>query len=282
MSFLKTIKSSIYDPSFYSEVVKGNENKPFRYYFKLSALLALMFAVVLSVKLVPDLKTFLRDSKVSIEQNYPKDLEVKIEKGIATTNAIEPYIVKFPKNTLQVNKELQNIENLIVIDTKTPFSLEQFENYKTILLLTKDSMVSTEEGNKVTITSLKDFPNITVNYANITKWLEKTTPITKALSFSVPFLIFFSVFIAYVFKLLYLFWGALLVFIVGKIKKINLSYKKSYHIALYAVTLPTILSGIAFFTGLKMFTFLPSILLVIAVWVNLKNEEAVSIVPGVQ
>ncbi len=278
MNFLQTIKSSIYNPSFYSDVISGVEHKPFRYYFKLSLLLAVVFAVVLPFKAVPEIKKFIDESKVSIEQGYPKDLEVKIEKGVATTNAVEPYFVKFPETTAQVKTEMPDVENILVIDTKNPFSLEKFQSYKTVALLTADSVVSIEKDGKVTMTPLKTLPNFTVNHENIVKWLEKTDQVKKALNFVVPFMVFLGLFIAYVFKLIYLFWGALLVYLVAKIKKINLSYRKSYHVALYAVTLPTLLSVLSFFTGLKMFTFLPSIILVIAVWVNLKEEKVPTVI----
>ncbi len=270
MNFFETIKSSIYSPSFYRSVADGSEVRPFRYYFKLSLLLAVVFSVILSFKAVPEIKKFLDETRASIEQNYPKDLEVKIEKGIATTNAKEPFFVKFPETTVKVNTDMPDVENILVIDTKNSFSLEQFQNYKTVALLTKDSVVSIDRNDKVTITLLKSIPDFTLNYENLTKWLMKTDQVKKIATYSLPVLIFLGVFLAYVFKLVYLFFGALLVYVVAKIKNINLSYKKSYHIALYAVTLPTLLSVLAFFTGLKMFTFLPSIILVIAVWVNLK------------
>ncbi len=278
MSFLQNIKSSIYNPSFYREIAMGNEHKPFRYFFKLSFLLALIFAVVVSFQVIPEIKKFINESKQKIEENYPKDLEVKIEKGVATTNAVEPYFVKFPETPVDINTEMPDVENILVIDTKTPFSLEKFKEHKTISLLTKDSIVSIDGDEKVTVTPLKTIPDFTVNYANITKWLSDTDKLNKIIAFAFPILILLGVFIAYVFKLIYLFFGALLVYIVAKIKKINLSYRKSYHVALYAVTLPTLLSAVAFFTGLKMFTFLPSILLIIAVWFNLKQETTPTVV----
>lgn len=279
MNFFETIKASIYNPSFYNDVVKGEGHKPFRYYFKLSLLLALIFSVLLSIKAVPELKKFLDETKVSVEQGYPKDLEIKIEKGLATTNAQEPYFVKFPETSAKIDAGMPDVENLLVIDTKSDFSLEKFQSYKTVVLLTKDSVVSVDSSSeKVTMTLLKSVPDFTVNYENLTKWLEKTDQVKKIATFSLPVLIFLGVFMGYVLKLVYLFFGALLVYFVAKYKKINLTYKKSYHVALYAVTLPTLLGVLAFFTGLKMFSLLPSIILVIAVWVNLKPETVSSVV----
>ncbi len=271
MSFLNKIKSSVYNPAFYSDVVEGREKGPFKYFFKLSLVLALVFSLTSSFMVVPNIKEFLVDAKNKIEQNYPKDLEVKIQGGIASTNATEPYFVPAPANLKAMDKEVEDFDNVLVIDTKNDFNLEKFRSYKTIVLLTKDSFVVEGSDGRVNTTPLKDIPDFTVNYENLTRWFLKTDSISRVLSGAVPLLILVGVFIAYMFKLVYLLVAALLVMLLSKLKKVNLSYKKSYSVSMYAVTLPTLLSVLFFFLGMPMPMLVPTLILLVVVWVNLKS-----------
>jgi len=273
MSFLNKIKSSVYDPAFYLDVVEDREKGPFKYFLKLSIVLALVFSLTSSFMVVPNIKEFLVDAKNKVEQNYPKDLEVKIQGGIASTNAVEPYFVPAPAELKAMDNEVEDFDNLLVIDTKNDFNLEKFRSYKTIVLLTKDSFVVEGNDGRVNITPLKDIPNFTVNYENLTRWFSKTDSISRVLSGMVPLLILVGVFIAYMFKLVYLLVAALLVMLIAKLKKVNLSYKKSYSVSMYAVTLPTLLSVLFFFLGMPMPMLVPTLVLLVVVLVNLKSPS---------
>lgn len=271
MKFLNTIKSSVYDPEFYSKVVRGEDGGPFRYFFKLILSISLIFTLVASFTVVPHIKEFFEMAESNIVEHYPKELEVRIQKGLVSTNVEEPYFIPIPENVRGKEVNERGLLNLVVIDTKNQFSLEQFDSYNTFALLIKDGLVTKDQRGKVTIMPLKDVPDYTLNYSEVTKWLTKAEPFLRVFSIGVPILIFIAVFIAYSMTLVYLVFAAVLVYIVGKIKKLNLSYRKSYHISLYAVTLPILLGILSFLVGLQSFAFLPTIILVIAVWVNLKE-----------
>jgi hypothetical protein len=280
MSFLNKIKSSVHDPVFYTDVVEGRETGPFKYYLKLSLVLALVFSVTSSFMVVPRMKEFLVSAKSKIELNYPKELEVKIQGGVASTNAVEPYLVPVPLDLKVMDEDVKDFDNILVIDTKNDFTLERFNSYNTVILLTKDSFVVEGDNGRVNITPLKDIPNFTVNYENVTKVLARSESISRVLSGALPLLILVGVFIAYMFKLVYLLFVALLVMVIGKIKKLNLNFKKSYAVSMYAVTLPTLLSALFFFFGMPMPMLVPTVILLVVVWVNLKSSPVVVDTPA--
>lgn len=280
MSFLNKIKSSVHDPVFYADVVEGRETGPFKYYLKLSLVLALVFSVTSSFMVVPRMKEFLVSAKSKIELNYPKELEVKIQGGVASTNAVEPYLVPVPLDLKVMDEDVKDFDNILVIDTKNDFTLERFNSYNTVILLTKDSFVVEGDNGRVNITPLKDIPNFTVNYENVTKVLARSESISRVLSGALPLLILVGVFIAYMFKLVYLLFVALLVMVIGKIKKLNLNFKKSYAVSMYAVTLPTLLSALFFFFGMPMPMLVPTVILLVVVWVNLKSSPVVVDTPA--
>ena len=275
MSFLNKIKSSVYDPVFYADVVEGRENGPFKYYLKLSLSLALVFSVASLFMVVPRMKEFLVSAKSKIELSYPKELEVKIKGGVASTNAIEPFVVAIPADIKVVGEEVRRFDNILVIDTKNDFNLERFNSYNTVVLLTKDSFIVEGDNDKLSITPLKSVPDFTVNNENVTKVLGRTDSISKGLSVAVPVLSFVGVFLAYMFKLVYLLLPALLVLILLRIKKLNLNFKKAYSVSMYAVTLPTLLGALFFLFGIQMPFLIPTLMLLIVVWVNLKSSTAV-------
>lgn len=270
MNFLNKIKSSIYDKDFYQKAVAGENTHPFKYFFKLILGLAFVFAVAVAFSGARNIQSFLEKGRVGILENYPKDLEVKIEKGIATTNAIEPYFIKIPEGTKGQGDE--NLENILVIDTKYEFDLETYEGYKTLGLLTRNALIAKDNNGKISVIPLRDVPDYTLNYDAVNMWLTKIEPFINSLPYLVPILAFVGVFIAKMFLLVYMFFAAFLVWIIGKIKKLDISYKTSYHLALHLVTTQLILGALAFVFKLPMPGFVPTLIFVLVAWVNLNKK----------
>lgn len=269
MSFFKTIKSSVYDPEFYSRIVSGENTHPFKYFFKLCLTISIIYTIIFSVFAVSGISTFLKEAGESILANYPKELEIKIENGVASTNVDEPYIIKIPEGVEE--KDKVGFENILVIDTKSEFNLETFEGYKTLGLLTKDSLVTKDGRNQIKISPLREVPDYTINYASVERWLGKAKPFMKALPFIVPFMVFLGIFIAKSFLLVYLLLAALIVYVIGRVKKLDLSYKKSYHLSLHLVTLQVIFGGGLFLLGVTGVDFLPTLIFTLMAWFNLKK-----------
>ncbi len=274
MSFLKKVKSSVYDPLYYSEILNMNFGGSLKYFFKLSLLLALVGAVYLSFVSIPKVNSFISTFGDRVVDAYPAELEVRLKNGLVSTNVVEPYIIPLPKDDFNSEYSKSNYENLIVIDTKSDLSLDKFNAYNTVVLLTKNAVLTRDKG-KITITELKGTSDLTINRDKLVYWVGKVTPFVKKLPYIIPVIVFTGLFLYFAFSLFYLLFVALLVFIIGKIRKLGLSYKKSYQISLHAITLPLILSMVSWFVNIKMFFLLPTIILLVVVWANLKAKDPV-------
>lgn len=274
MNFLKKVKSSVYDPIYYSEILNMNFGGSLKYFFKLSLLLALVGAIYLSFVSIPKVNSFISTFGDRVVDAYPAELEVRLKNGLVSTNVVEPYIIPLPKDDFNSEYSKSNYENLIVIDTKSDLSLDKFNAYNTVVLLTKNAVLTRDKG-KITITELKGTSDLTINRDKLVYWVGKVTPFVKKLPYIIPVIVFTGLFLYFAFSLFYLLFVALLVFIIGKIRKLGLSYKKSYQISLHAITLPLILSMVSWFVNIKMFFLLPTIILLVVVWANLKAKDPV-------
>lgn len=281
MNFIKKVKSSVYDPEFYKEI----KNKSFGFVWGYFTLLVLVLSVVLSlvysVQILPTFNNVGEKIRSNILSKYPAELEVKFKNGEVSTNVSEPYFVKLSENDfieLKNKPEYAGIENALVIDTKKSVGLSDFEKYKTLVWLAKDSIVIKQDG-KVTIQDLgKNSPfELTISKANLETWLEKFSPIIKVAKFVLPVAIFIGYFIAYHFLLLYFLLVAFLVFILGKIMKLGLGYKDAYKVTVFASTLSILLKAILW--GVLRYSHLPfvfTLITLVIVYVNFKNYNTAS------
>jgi len=270
MEFLKNIKNSIYNPEYYGNVL----NKPFSYslkYFLLfSFIIALLLTVHSSFSALPKIKSFLDIAGKKAVQYYPDELQITIKDGKASTNVNEPYFIKTPEDI-----KINNIENLVVIDTKNVFSVAEFENYKTLLLLTNDSLIYREQNNnKMTIQSLSQIPNYTLNKQVLLSLFNKISPYLKSAYplFIIAMLLFF--FSVLTFRLLYLLFAALLIWIIAKIKKIDIGYSKSYQLGLHLMTLAIIITQLMFLILPRV--HIPFLFTIITLLMAIINLKAVS------
>ena len=275
MKLLNTIKSSIYDRAFY----RGLLQKPFKsslgYFFSLVVLLSLISSVVFSFSAVPAAHSFLNSLGGKILDYYPDGLEVTIKDGHASTNVEEPYRLPIPdemKHAGNFTEENTGAENLLVIDTKAEFTVAQFESQKTLALLTRNEFIY-KDKSQIRIQSLDRVPNTTITKELISQFVGKAQPVLNFIVFFLPVLIFLGLGLLYSGLLTYLLFGALLVWLVAKIKKIKISYGKAYQIALHAATAGILVDWL-------IFTFVPgahiplvfTVLLVLVAWCNLGKE----------
>ncbi len=271
MEFFKNIKNSIYGPNFYSEAI----SKPFSFslkYYLLFALISAIFAtIVLSFSVLPEMKSTLGELSTKVLQNYPTDLVVKIQNGKASTNAKEPFFVKIPGGAEA------GVENLLAIDTKTPFDLNKFQDYKSQCLLTENSLICYDKNKgEIKIQSLEKFHNITINKALVSSWVKKASVFLNLLYpfFFIGGIIIF--FMAITARLFYLLFFALLVWLVARLKKISIGYKKSYQLGMHLMTPAFIVTYFTFlfFPHLHVPYYFTAIAFITAI-VNLQNAVSV-------
>jgi len=272
MNIFKAIGKNIYNPIHFRVVRSETNGAAIKYYYKLITVLALILTIIFSVIFVPVLLAFTKLIKDEGATWYPADLILTIKNGQVSTNIPEPSKFPLPPSWQEEVKE-KKLESLLVIDTKNNFTLDQFEDYQTPIWLTANSLVY-QENNGIVIKPIPKEFSLVVDRAKIGSWISKFSPALTALA---PLLIvglFLMIIIASSFYLLALLLIALFVMLIGRLKQIKLSYGEAYRVAIHAATLPLIISTLSWllvpFANLH---FLPTIILLFIVTINLKTEE---------
>lgn len=275
MGFLKTLRSSIYNPEFYSGLKNQSFASSLKYFFTLILVLAALNTLILSyelaVKVPGEVKNFVSQSVNS----FPADLKVDIDEGQVTTNVTEPFFIPFPQFKEDVNRE--NLNNILVIDTKTAFSASQFNQYKTLFWLTRDSLFYQNREFDQRSIDLSKVENFKINRAFVLDLVGKINP---WLNWIGPFLIlavFIGLFLGLSFKLVYFLFLAVLIYFLSSIFKWGLNYSASYKSAIYASTLSLFVDLILFntgiYTGFYGFPFLFTLTSLCIATINLQNSD---------
>lgn len=277
MQFLDNIKSSIYNPSYYKEIL----NKPFsyslRYFLSLAVLIAVVSTLVFSFSVLPKFNKIVNEIIPKALNYYPDNLEVTVKNGKVSTNVTEPYFIKLPadlKNSDQgagIEPPIEKMDNFLVIDTASPVTLDLFKSYKTFVLLSRDSIAYDDSG-AMKIQPLDQSINGVVTKAKFTEILNQYMPYLKISSFILAPIMFIFLFFGFIVgNLIYLIFGAFVIWIAAKLMKQNLEYGKSYQFGLHAITLGVILEATVFWFYPDLeFPFFFTILMIMIVWINLK------------
>lgn len=275
MRFFDTLRSAIYNPDFYSKIKKTGLGQTLGYFFLLALTLTLINSLVLSyelgIKVPEEIKKFISQTVNS----YPQDLQISISSGQVATNAEEPVFIPFPQ--LGTEQKIDSLNNLLVIDTKTPYSATQFDQYKTLFWLTKDSLFyqSREyDQRSVNLTDVKDFK---IDRSFIENIVEKINPWLKLIGPILIVAVFIGLFIGFSFNLVYFLVLAVLIFFLGSIFKWGLNYSASYKIAVFSSTLSFLVDLVLFntgiYTGFYGFPFLFTLISLCIATINLQNFD---------
>lgn len=236
--FIQTLQNSIYSKEFYRNLPNQKVSSSVSYYFVLILFAAVIFTAFMGVKLLPTVNSFVRTVGPTIIKTYPEDLVVEIKNGRATHNKEEPVMIPFPED-MDVP-----FRYAVVVDTKSPFSLDKLREYNAPFILTGDSLVSYENKGQVKITSIKDVPNVTIDRRQIVSWINTVQPF---LGWLIP-VMFLGFFIAglviYTSFFVRIILASLLVWLFYRFKKNNLPFKRAYQVAIHASTAAFVLIGI--------------------------------------
>lgn len=286
--FFKSIPSSVYSPSFYAGIAGRSFWKGFWYLAGVTTLLMIIWSIF--VVLLPYLanKDKIETTMKEFLNFYPEELVITIQDGKASTNVEEPYFVPM-SDVIPSDQWLEEMSeeeiafedmNLAVIDTKTPFSTEQFLEYKTIIWLTEDTVYvpGDREG------SFESFPlsaleqDIVVDKAladqGLQILLDKVMQIVPLLI--VPMFIF--VFIGLmIYRMTYLLIYALAQLIIFSIMKLPYDYAAAYKMGFYSITLSSVVTLLLaiqpWFPHLNGFFLMPTILSLLVATINLDRAK---------
>jgi len=261
-TFFYSLKKSLFEPKYYKDITKTNFWFSFKYLWFLVFILTFIKSLTFTgsylknrPQIQPGINRFMNDAQTF----YPRNLEIKIRNGQLSTNVKEPYIFDVEKNEWK-----KNDRHLLIIDTKG--SIENYPNYNTYILATKNAVVypSKSRNDQIEQTSVFYFRDLkhdfTLNKNVYDNLLNIVRPYTLralffvdsiGLSFLFLFLIFGSLFWTggITFGLLFL---TFFVWIVNLIFKKQYVYCSLYKMGMHAATWPILISEVVRYTKLPL------------------------------
>jgi hypothetical protein len=271
MNFLNKIQSSIYSPEFYSKIAKQSFGSAISYYLILSLLLTVITAAFPIYSFLTGGRNEIQTFADQIKDIYPSELEVEVKNGAVTTNVEEPYFIPVPTEDKNASAE----GNLVVIDTKTPFSAKQFNEYRTFVWVTKDTLVMKSDDDSAQLRSfdLSEVSDVTLNKNSVNSFIAKFTPWLNLVYPVVVILIVFGVFMLYTSRLVYLLLLSAVIMLLLKLIKKPLKYADAYKTGLYAVTLGLLIETAVNLLRLQSLPFMLSIITLGVVYFNFQKVK---------
>lgn len=280
--YLQKIRDNIFNPSYYEEIVSKPLKASFKYYLKMAMWLALIYTAFVSVFFVPEFMRLLKEVSSSLASAYPADLKVHFQNGEASVNMPEPIIVPLP----QTGKEFFNgshngrdIKNLMVIDTRTVFTSEDFKQDQALFVLKKDAMAGLGNDSEVRVT---DIPggNIIIDKQDIQKIADRFQTFSIALVPISVLVIYLLALIFFTLTLGSIIMVALFAWLLLYVAKRDLTFKQCLGLTLHAATLALCVNFFIFilYPSLSInFPFLATFSLLV-LYLNLIRKPAVPVV----
>ena len=158
MTIFQTILKSFYSKEFYADLANQSTKESIKYLAKLLLLTAVISTIIFSVISISFIKlTTSEEGRSAITSKFPSELAISIKDQKFVTNVKEPYTLNFSE------KEEGELSD-VVIDTKlNSISPEEFSNYKTSLLLMKDSIAVLKNGSLEVKQIAKGMPDFTLD-----------------------------------------------------------------------------------------------------------------------
>lgn len=244
--FWQTWKNSFSSAEYYKDVLKAPFGFSLKYFLFFCFLLSLVLTMYTGLKIVSPVNQFVSRFPSILSKVYPEELEIRISKGVVTTNVPQPYFIpidRFEEGFEELEKQVKGLKsddfkNILVIDTDA--KVEDMKRYQTYMLLSRSHLSYFKDDGRIETVSLEKINNFTLNRSFISNNLNKFAPWIRVLAiFLVPF-IFVGSFIFFVSsQLVYLLIVALILFLGAKVLKSSLNYWKAYQIDLHLATIIT-------------------------------------------
>ncbi|MBS3903060.1 MAG: DUF1189 family protein [Anaplasmataceae bacterium] len=254
--FLNTFQQSIASKIFYRDLENRSLRSSIGYYFGLIFLITIITTLVVSWNLLPAVRTLVKNIGPTIINYYPEDLEITIKDGVASHSEEDPVFVPFVIPNVEGFPAFESsslpFRYAVVIDTKNTFDIKKFEEYETLVYLSKDYLVTANgEGRVEDLVALKDFPqDITINRQAVLSFIGELQPFVNALPVILFFLVFIGLFVLYGFSFIRVLLAALILMIIYRLAGLKRNFSKSYQVALHASTLALIVSSLFIFINI--------------------------------
>lgn len=232
MSFVKKIFSSDY----YVAILQGSQ----KYNVFLAVLVLALVSSIVPIFLVfkdvyPVVKNLNDRVLATIDEVYPDELEITIKNGLASTNVSEPYYITIRRGALEnlfslKEDDQSGISKIRILSIDTKGSVEDFDRYQSLALLTESSLVYYND-KKINVNSLREVKDVVITKAWINqKYLEinKDNRIGSWLNIAVlvsPLLIILGIFIAEILSCLFIAVG---MYLMVRINQIQVGFKTTF------------------------------------------------------
>jgi hypothetical protein len=258
--FFDVVVKSLTKFDYYNEIRKAKFKFSVKYLFFLFYILSLVtsiiFAASIAILVIPNVPKFVNQFQSKANSLYPEGLVINVKNGIVSTNEKEPYSI----DTLNQFKLNNGYDHFITIDTKADPS--NIKNENTAILITKDSVVTIDKNkeNAYQVYPIDTSTNYVINKNSYLEVISKISPYFKYIEPVLIALIILSILlwpviggaISLTGQLIYLVIFSAIFFVVIKLMKKNLSFKKLLQLAMHAATLPILLSFIVSSLGIQM------------------------------
>jgi hypothetical protein len=281
MKLFQTIRDSVYNPAFYRLVLSGTGPSAMRYFSSVVAIVAIVVTIVSAASFFPWLQSTGGIDKLrsTVLSAYPDELALQYRDGHVTSNVEEPYFVPMPAGSESGSRSESTdraTQNLLVIDTTHAVAPQDLDRYHTAAILAGDA-IWTKDSKGIQVHTFEDWKRdpFTLDKAAVTGFVNKIAEMMMPMiiiGFALlPLVLFVAFFIGY---FAYMLFGALVILIVGKVRKIDISYSVSYRLGLFLITLPVAYGLLRSVFPILNVPFLFTIILAIAAYVNLVPAKA--------
>ncbi len=250
-AFIYVFTKSLTSPNYYNDVIKTGFAFSIKYYLSLIAILSLLIATGVTIRLVPQVNSTVSDIATQAKTIYPDDLIFTMQDGTWDVNRPQPFIVPMP-DSIKSSSDASAPVNAIVFDKSG--TINDLDKYQTAILVNSVNMISKDSSNgAIKAYPLKDIPNGQFDKSQFTTMVDSIVGLEKY----VPLIIFGAVLLgmlAYfvIVRMIYLLIAALVVYFIASLMNSKLSYANSYKLALNNMTLPLVLSAILTISGLNI------------------------------
>lgn len=260
-TFFYSLKKTLIDLEYYQDIAQANFWFSFKYLWFLLLIIIFIQGLSLGNKYLknrPTIKPTIDQAITYVEKVYPDNLEIKIKNGQLQTNVKEPYIFSLNE------KEVVEDKSLLIIDTKG--SIENYPQYNTYILATKNAIIYPSKVNrdKIEQTSVFFFSSLkqdfTLNQKIVNDFLNTIKPYTSKILYFIDLLVLIGIlifislgsFIWLTMIMITLLILTFFVWLINLIFKKGHSYKTLYQIGMHAFTWPIIINEITRYLGITI------------------------------
>src|SRR5258708_1034086 len=236
--FFDILVKSLTRFSYYKEIKKAKFSFSLKYlfflFYTISLIGGIIFAASISILALPKVSGFVTTFESKAISMYPKGLVLYVKNGFVTTNVKEPFSIN-SLDSLGLNKGYNHF-----LTFYTPPPPGDIKNESSVILITKDSLVTIDSNNSYKVYQNDSKANFTIDQNLYNKVIAQIQPYLKyiepgLIGFVLVLVLIWPIFAAalsLVGQLIYLLIFTAIFFLIVKLMKKELNFKKLYQLSI--------------------------------------------------